>query len=170
MLLFLLRNEIGIWARVSLFTARCCSTWHVLHTASASLCHTDTPEMTNRRSLNDLCATFKRNLRHDNITNSELPEVLNQRTTNVTLRHTTLVSTVATRAYLWLYSFVTSALDGNRQIQGSGHFLCRKINPVPIKQESGWTANPVWTFWRTDEFVCPVGIQQALTSSPWLIH
>jgi hypothetical protein len=54
--------------------------------------------------------------------------------------------------------FLTSALDGGEwPASHPGHFTPGERFPVPIGQEGGWASEPVWTLWRKEKSLAPVG-------------
>jgi hypothetical protein len=56
---------------------------------------------------------------------------------------------------VYLHPFSTSALEGGRSATRPGCFTPGK-DPVPIVQEAGWAAGPVWTCAKN---LAPTGIQ-----------
>lgn len=49
------------------------------------------------------------------------------------------------------------------EVPGQHHALAGlllvKEPPVPIGQEAGWVPQPVWAFWRGEEFLATAGIE-----------
>jgi hypothetical protein len=46
------------------------------------------------------------------------------------------------------------------EVSGQLNAPARKKSPVPIEQEAEWAPEPVWTFWRIENFA-PTGIRPA---------
>jgi hypothetical protein len=54
-----------------------------------------------------------------------------------------------------IHVFLTSTLIGGEwSASRSGRFIKWKEPLVPIRQETGWTSEPVWTTWRRENS-CP---------------
>jgi hypothetical protein len=63
--------------------------------------------------------------------------------------------------------FLNSALDGGGWSSARpGLFTQGKQLLVPIGYEAGWAPEPVWTLWRGEKSVAPVGNQNTIPRVP----
>ena len=51
------------------------------------------------------------------------------------------------------HPFINLALDGGGQLHTPAALFPERALPVPIKWEVDWTAEPVWTFCRRENFL-----------------